>query len=145
MNQQLKARYLNDGVAVTPKPQLVVKLYERLVRDLEDAVSALTDSKIEPGHTALVHAQEIVHELNMSLNIDAWDGADRLRSIYTHLLSRLLEANRSKSAPIALECLELVRPLTDAWREALVLCNGGVPGFDAVKNPTASTSVRETA
>ena len=121
MNARLAQRYHQDGMSVTPGPQLVVKLYERLLLDLHKAKQAINVSNIEGSHKELLHAQDIVFELNMALDVDAWDGGPALRSIYEHLLSRLVEANVTKSVDIVLECIDVVAPLVEAWKEALVI------------------------
>lgn len=121
MNARLAQRYHQDGMSVTPGPQLVVKLYERLLLDLHKGKQAIASGKIELSHIELVHAQDIVFELNMALDVDAWDGGLALRSIYEHLLSRLVEANVQKSVEIVNECINVVAPLVEAWQEALII------------------------
>jgi flagellar secretion chaperone FliS len=66
----------------------------------------------------LVHAQEIVLELRTSLNMDVWNGADRLAQIYTFLLTELIGANVNADAERVASCRGLVEPLRDAWRDA---------------------------
>lgn len=121
MNARLAQRYHQDGMSVTPGPQLVVKLYERLLLDLHKGKQAIQSGKIETSHTELLHAQDIVFELNMALDVDAWDGGPALRSIYEHLTSRLVEANVQKSVEFVNECINVVAPLVEAWQEALVI------------------------
>lgn len=121
MNARLAQRYHQDGMSVTPGPQLVVKLYERLLLDLRRGAQAIADGSIEAAHEQLVHAQDIVFELNMALDVDAWDGGPGLRSIYEHLSEKLIDANVTKSAPLVTECMDVVAPLVEAWQEALVI------------------------
>lgn len=121
MNARLAQRYHQDGMSVTPGPQLVVKLYERLLLDLHKGKQAIGTGSIEQSHAELVHAQDIVFELNMALDVDAWDGGPALRSIYVHLAERLVEANVKKSIPIVNECIDVVAPLVEAWQEALTI------------------------
>lgn len=121
MNARLAQRYHQDGMSVTPGPQLVVKLYERLLLDLHKGQQAIAKGQIEISHKELVHAQDIVFELNMALDVDAWDGGPALRSIYEHLSARLIEANVQKSIEIVNECIDVVAPLVEAWQEALVI------------------------
>lgn len=121
MNSRLAQRYHQDGMSVTPGPQLVVKLYERLLLDLHKAKQAMLSNDVEVAHRELVHAQDIVFELDMALDVDAWDGGPALRSIYQHLTSRLVEANVRKDVPIVDECIDVVAPLVDAWQEALLI------------------------
>lgn len=121
MNARLAQRYHQDGMSVTPGPQLVVKLYERLLLDLRRGAQAIGNGSIEAAHQQLVHAQDIVFELNMALDVEAWDGGPALRSIYEHLSGKLIDANVQKSEPLVLECIDMVAPLVEAWQEALVI------------------------
>lgn len=120
MNSKIAKRYLEDGMAVTPKPQLVIRLYERLLRDMSEAADAMAERHVEGAHLALVHAQDIVHELNLALDLDAWEGARDLRSIYTHLTAQLMQANVDKNVATVMYCISLVEPLSEAWNEAAV-------------------------
>ena len=121
MNARLAQRYHQDGMSVTPGPQLVIKLYERLLLDLRRGAQAMLDDKVEVAHQQLVHAQEIVFELNLALDVEAWDGGPALRSIYAHLTTQLVEANVKKSVETVSECIDVVAPLVGAWQEALVI------------------------
>lgn len=121
MNARLAQRYHQDGMSVTPGPQLVVKLYERMLLDLHKGQQAITAGNVEASHKELVHAQDIVFELNMALDVEAWDGGPALRSIYEHLSVRLTDANVQKSVEIVNECIDVVAPLVEAWQEALVI------------------------
>ena len=121
MNARLAQRYHQDGMSVTPGPQLVVKLYERLLLDLHRGAQAIGSGSIEAAHEQLVHAQDIVFELNMALDVDAWDGGPPLRSIYDHLSDKLIDANVQKSEALVIECIDVVAPLVEAWQEALII------------------------
>lgn len=121
MNTKLARRYVDDGMAVTSKPQLLVGLYERLLTDLERAIGALDGGEIEAAHNNLIHAQEIVHELNLALDVDAWETARNLRAIYEHVTILLVEANTTKRADPVRQSLTLLEPLCEAWREAVAL------------------------
>ena len=118
MNSDLAKRYHEDGMAVTSKPQLLLGLYARLVTDLRRAAEALDNGEIEPSHNALVHAQDIVHELNLALDVERWEGGHNLRAIYNHVNSLLIEANTTKSPEPVHLCIELMVPLDEAWQEA---------------------------
>jgi flagellar protein FliS len=121
MNSDLAKRYHDDGMAVMSKPQLLLSLYERLATDLQRAVQGLSDGEIEVSHNALVHAQDIVHELNLALDVERWEGGHNLRAIYNHVSSLLIEANMTKSPEPVRQCIELIGPLNDAWQEAAVI------------------------
>lgn len=110
--------YASDGRTTASPERLVVLLYQRLVRDLHEAEAAIGRREVETSHGLLVHAQEIIEALDLALDRDAWDGAEGLSSLYTHLHDRLVVANVRKDATIVAECREMVEPLSDAWRDA---------------------------
>ena len=114
----LRARYLGDSVATASPQQLLVMLYDRLALDLERAHAALTDGDREQAHPLLLHAQDIVLELQSSLDVDAWDGGPRLASLYTWLVTELVTANVKAEPRRVADCRKVVEPLRDAWREA---------------------------
>lgn len=119
MNQKLARRYVEDGMATIPKPQLLLRLYDRLLLDLERAEAAIGGRRIEDGHNALVHAQDIVHELNLALDVEVWEEGRALRSIYQHLTELLIEANTAKDTAPIRAAVVVVAPLRDAWSEIL--------------------------
>lgn len=110
--------YLQASVSTATPSQLLVMLYERLVLDAQRAVDALRRGEPSQAHAPLLHAQEIVLELNASLKVDAWAGAAGLSSLYSYLHVQLVKANMGKDLKIAEFCLETVTVLRDTWRDA---------------------------
>lgn len=110
--------YLQASVSTATPSQLLVMLYERLVLDAQLAVDALRRGEPSQAHAPLLHAQEIVLELNASLKVDAWAGAAGLSSLYSYLHVQLVKANMAKDLKIAEFCLETVSVLRDTWRDA---------------------------
>jgi flagellar protein FliS len=112
-------RYLGDALATATPAALVVMLYDRLVLDLQRAEQAQKEGDRETAHVNLIHAQDIVHELQNSLDVDAWEGAQGLMSLYTWLLQELAVANVSCDAARTEQCRTVtVEPLAEAWRQA---------------------------
>jgi flagellar protein FliS len=114
----LRARYMGDQISTASPQRLLVMLYDRLALDLERAHTALTEGDRQEANTQLQHAQDIVLELHSSLRVDIWDGGPRLAAIYTWLHTELVKANIRGNARIVADCLKIVEPLRDAWREA---------------------------
>lgn len=114
----IRSRYVADAVATVGPARLLTMLYDRMLLDVDRAVEALRaqDRVTASGH--LVHAQEIVAELIVSLDEQAWDGGRQLMSIYRYLLSELIEAGSRGDVDRALACRGLVEPLAEAWHEA---------------------------
>ena len=118
-------RYKTESVATMSPARMIIALYDRLVLDFDRALDALQGRDMAAAHIALVHAQDIVNELNDSLDVDAWPTAASVAEIYRYLLNELVAANLEKSAARISDCRRIVEPLRDAWREAAALVPDG--------------------
>lgn len=114
----VRNRYLDDTVATASPAKLLTMLYDRLVLDLERAETAQRAGDRAAAGPHLLHAQDIVSELAATLDVDAWQGARGLMSVYTYLLTELVGANVSCDPARTAACKGLVAPLRDAWHEA---------------------------
>lgn len=114
----VRTRYLDDAVATAAPATLLLMMYERLVRDLERAESALRDGRRDLANSELIHAQDILTELSATLDRDVWDGADQLLGLYTFITTSLIEANVAGDVDKVVACRGLVEPLHDAWKQA---------------------------
>jgi len=114
----VRTRYLADTVATATPSRLLVMLYDRLVLDVDRAESALRRGDRAGASAQLVHAQDIVAELISSLDVDAWSGAAGLQSLYTFLLSELIETNMTADPERAVACRAIIAPLQEAWQAA---------------------------
>lgn len=122
---QLRDRYLQDSINTASPGKLLLMLYDRLVLDLMKAEEALRSGEREQAHERITHAQEIVLELRISLDVDAWSGAPALANLYGWLLTELIGANINRDAARIAACRALVEPLRDAWREAAAAAVAG--------------------
>jgi len=115
-----RARFLADAVATASPAKLLTMLYDRLVLDLSRAERAQAAGDRATANTQLIHAQDVVSELQRSLEASGgtWAGAPGLLGLYTFLSSELVEANISGDAARTASCRGLVEPLRDAWHEA---------------------------
>jgi flagellar protein FliS len=113
-----RAQYTREAVTTASPARLLIMLYDRLVRDLVTAETALAAGDIAKASTELVHAQQIILELRTSLNLDAWDGAAGLADLYTYLHTELVGANLHKDTTRVTTCREIIEPLRDTWRQA---------------------------
>lgn len=123
---QRAAAYRSKGAEVSPA-RLLVMLYDRLGRDLDDAeVSIRTDDR--PGaRFALLHAQEIVTELETALDPAAWSAAVELSSIYVYLQARLVRANVHQDLEAIHECRAAIEPLHEAWTKVWQAETAAIP------------------
>jgi len=128
MSPQLDARkrYLANSSATASPGQLVVMLYDGLVRDLAQAEQGMLDGEFHVSNERLIHAQQIVLELFASLERDAWEGGPGLAKIYLFLTTELVNANVTRDVNKIRACRALVEPLRDAWQSALDAITGVV-------------------
>src|SRR4051812_42020197 len=122
---QLRDRYLQDSVNTASPAKLLLMLYDRLILDLMQGEEALRSQDREQAHEKLTHAQEIVIELRVSLDVEAWAGAPGLANLYGYLLTELIGANIARDAERVATCRTLLEPLRDAWREAAAAAVAG--------------------
>lgn len=123
----VRTRFLADAVATAGPARLLTMLYDRLLLDLDRGEVALRAGQRAEGTQHLAHAQEIVAELITNLDVEAWDGGDRLLSIYTFLLSELIGASLAGDADRVVACRAVVAPLAETWREAAQVVAHDVP------------------
>jgi flagellar secretion chaperone FliS len=126
-------RFVADGVGSTPPERLLVLLYDRLLRDLDDADTAIAATDVPSAHDALTHAQDIVAELHSALDPSRWDGAEAMAGIYAYLADILGRANIAKSADLVAEARSVIAPMRDTWAEACTAASAAaVPATAAV-------------
>jgi flagellar protein FliS len=113
---QARARYQQTQTLTVSPGQLVVLLYDGVLRFARRARLALDERNIEAAHTALLRTQAIIGELDATLNDDAGAIATNLHRIYAYCQQRLIEANvRKDPAPIG-EVILHFEALLEAWR-----------------------------
>ena len=116
--QAVRNRYTQDAVATVSPAKLVTMLYDALMRDLALAESSILTNDIQTAHERLVHAQDIVLELQSGLDVTKWDGAPGLMALYRYVYRELVEANVRKDAPRINKVAGMVEPLRQAWHTA---------------------------
>jgi flagellar protein FliS len=114
----LRDRYLQDSINTASPARLLIMLYDRLILDLMHGEEALRNDDRVLANDKITHAQEIVLELRVTLDVEAWDGAPGLASLYGFVLTELIGANIQRDADRVASCRSLLEPLRDAWRDA---------------------------
>ena len=118
MNTLVRDRYLGDAVATGSPHALLLRLYDRLVVDLQGAEQAIADRRLDAANELLGHAREILIELRSTLQVDAWEGGPGLAALYDFCVAELVQANLGKDVVRTAGVRALLEPLRDAWREA---------------------------
>jgi len=140
----LADKYKNDGMKASTPQKLVVLMFERIGIDLHRAAAAIEIGHHEKAHRSLINAQDILFELQIALDHDVWDGAEQLQQIYNYLLGLLVEANIKKSGDLVAQCITIVEPLIETWREAYRLIQSGETTPVSPPAPITATTVAAT-
>lgn len=114
----MRQRYITDSVQTASPAKLLMMLFDRLVLDLSRGEQALLAGHRAEANSQLLHAQDIVTELHVSLDLDAWAGAPGLAALYAFVQTELVNANIRGDAGKVTEVRGLIEPLRDTWREA---------------------------
>ncbi len=118
MSEAMRKRYVADQILTASPERLVTMMYDALASSLVQADAAIGRSDSFEANAALIKAQNIVLELQSSLNVEVWDGAPGLLAIYHYLYKNLVRANLVKDRVLVAEALRLVQPLQAAWHQA---------------------------
>ncbi|HHY44756.1 MAG TPA: flagellar export chaperone FliS [Firmicutes bacterium] len=100
--------------------ELVLMLYNRALRTMEEATGYLERKDMEGSNRSLQKAQDIVDELRFSLNVSAGGQLARdLAAVYDYVGSRLLMANIRKDASLVSEAAKVLTEIRDGWAEVV--------------------------
>lgn len=120
MQQYGQNQYRKTQVATVDRGRLIVLLYEGAISFLTKAEASLADGDI-PGAANLINrAQDIIDELNASLNMDqGGDIAANLRRLYLFMGDQLVRAKVKAEAEPLRDVSRMLVTLNEAWREAV--------------------------
>ena len=93
-------------------------LYNGCIKFINKAKLAIEEKNIQEANNAIIRAQDIIHELMYTLNMD-YDISNNLAALYDFMNRRLIDANLSKDTEPLDEVLELVTELRDTWMEVI--------------------------
>lgn len=120
MKSELNAYNHTSIESATPE-RLVLLLFDGLIKNLIQSKQHINTKQPALAHERLINAQNILLELQGSLNPGAGDLAQHLRQIYSYSIDLLIEANIQKSNNNIDIVINLILPLRDAWEHAVVL------------------------
>ena len=102
-------RYRTDAVSTQERGKLIVMLYEGAIKFLKIAREKLQEGDYALKGVYIGKAQDIVAELDNSLNVEAApEIAHDLRALYNFIYARLNEANVERSVEKIDDCVGLL-------------------------------------
>jgi flagellar protein FliS len=119
--------YQQSAVNTSTPLQLVIMLYDGAIRNVKLGIEGIEGDDIQKANHHLLKAQSVINELAGSLNMQ-YPIAQLLLQIYDYMLRKLIEANIRKDKDPALEVLEHLSALRDAWHQ-ISKRGSAVPGY----------------
>lgn len=112
-------KYRQTQVNTATPQELILMLYDAGIKVLLEAKKTVEEKNIEQTHFSLTKGQEILQELQASLNEQAGEIAGQLGLLYDYMHRRLMAANLQKDGEIIDEVLGYFRDLRAVWQEAM--------------------------
>lgn len=137
----VRDRYSGDQLDTASNAKILTLCFDRLDRDLASAQTALEKGDHYTTNEQLSHAQDLLGEVAMMLDVSAWDHAGSLLAVYDYLLRLLAVANIEKAPSLVAEAQTLVTEIGDAFRSAQVQTTTVQPVFAAPASAAPSEPV----
>ncbi|MFJ7639472.1 flagellar export chaperone FliS [Peribacillus sp. NPDC097206] len=112
--------YQQNSVNTASPGELTLMLYNGCLKFILLGKKAIEAGKIEEKNTNILKAQNIVHELMVTLNMDVAVSKD-LMSLYDYMNRRLIDANLKNDIAALEEVEGLVTEFRNTWKEAIQL------------------------
>jgi len=115
--------YKENSVKTASPEELTLMLYNGALKFINKGKMGIEAKNIQEANEGINRAQDIIHELNNSLNME-YEMSDNMRSLYTYILEKLVEGNIQKNIEPLDEAKGMVAELRDTWKEAMKLAKG---------------------
>jgi flagellar protein FliS len=117
-------QYKQNSIMTASPQELTLMLYNGALKFIGMSKIHIEQKDVPNANESIMRAQAIIQELNITLNMD-YEISTNLRSLYTYILDKLIDANISKDAKHLDEAAEMVTELRDTWKEAMRLSKTG--------------------
>jgi flagellar protein FliS len=112
------AAYQERNIMTLSPGELTLMLYDGCVKALRRASLFLKEGGREDAHTELLRAQNIIAELQTTLDMQ-YEVSEGLFALYEYMRSTIADANVTKNADRLPDVIALITELRDAWQQAV--------------------------
>ena len=116
-NNRLILQYQEQSISTMSRGELLVRLYDELLKNLKHASALFGEGQDEPAKKCTGKARDIVNYLYAILD-DRYSLSANLKRIYSHLLGQIIKANVAADGEALDTVIPTVRELRDAWAQA---------------------------
>lgn len=118
MTYEALNRYKQNTVFTATPEELTLMLYDGAIKFMNISKYSIENKDLERTHSSLMRAQEIIMELNYSLDMK-YDLSKEMRGLYDFVLSKLVDANIKKDVAAIEEALLITHDMRDTWKEVI--------------------------
>lgn len=117
-------KYKEESVLSMTPGEMVVRLYDEVIKQLNVAVIAIGQKDYQKVNTSLQKSQRIVTYLKETLNYD-YEISKNLSSLYDFYLDRIIKGNIKKDEKPIMEIIPLISEMRDAFAQGEKLARIG--------------------
>ncbi|MEY9869981.1 flagellar protein FliS [Peribacillus sp. B2I2] len=110
--------YQQNSVNTASPGELTLMLYNGCLKFIVLGKKAIEAGNIEARNTNIIKAQNIIHELMVTLNMDV-EVSKEMMSLYDFINRRLIDANLKNDVAALEEVEGLVTEFRNAWKEVI--------------------------
>lgn len=118
MTYQALNQYKQNTVLSATPEELTLMLYDGAIKFMNIGKHNIELKNYPKAHEALVRAQDIVNELNYSLDM-RYELSNELRELYNFVSSKLIDANIKKNTSDLDEAVSIISEMRETWKEVV--------------------------
>lgn len=118
MSYEALNTYKQNTVLTATPEELTLMLYEGAIKFMKIAKYSIENKDLERAHSSLIRAQDIILELNYSLDMN-YEISNDFRSLYDFIHEKLVDANINKEIQPIDETLEIAEEMKETWKEVM--------------------------
>lgn len=112
--------YKKTSIQTASKEQILLMLYQAAIKNCKKAIEGINDGDVRKKGEHIGKLQDIVIELNNSLDFEVGgDVARELSSLYDYVLYSSTQANIKLDVEPLEGCLKVLSTLYDGWAQAI--------------------------
>lgn len=112
-------QYKENAINTASKGELLIMLYDGAIKFCNQAIIAIEQKDIENTNNYIIRVEDIILELQATLD-SKYEISKSLNPLYDYIYRRLVEANIKKNKEILEEVKELLKPIRDSFKKAMV-------------------------
>lgn len=113
-------KYKQNSVTTATPEELTLMLYDGAIKFMNIAKFNIEKKEMEKAHNSLLRAQDIINELNYSLDMK-YEISNEMRNLYDFIMSKLVDGNLQKDIESIDHALSITVEMRDTWKEVIKL------------------------